>query len=355
MVNRQEKRRQVRSSPDVGQKKNGWVSRFSLWIRSNLFIPDPRIFWIKPSIRYIGNYLKLHPVDVIITTGPPHSMHLIGMGVKKRTGTKWVADFRDPWTHIDFYRDLDLTGLADRYHKRLEKNVLLTADHIITVSPGMTRDFRSMGVQKITTITNGYDNKPLHKAVSRGIKFTLLHLGSIPRSRNPVILWETISYLVKDNPEFASKLEIRLIGKADITVMDSLMNCGLQKYVNVQSYVPHAQTTDILANASVLLLFINDTPYSDGILTNKFFEYLSVHRPILAIGPVRGDASAILSETGAGKIFEYNDSIALKEHVLTLFELYSQQTLHVENKNIEKYSRRNLTQELTELLTRVIS
>jgi hypothetical protein len=229
------------------------------------------------------------------------------------------------------------------------------ADHIITVSPGMTSDFKSMGFKKITTITNGYDETFQGKTSATGDKFTMLHLGSIPRSRNPVILWKIISDLVNSNAEFASRLEIRLIGKADISVLDAIENSGLKKYTDVQSYVPHEQTPDILAKAAVLLLFINDTPYADGILTNKFFEYLSAQRPVLALGPVKGDVSSILSATGSGKIFEYTDSLNLKEHILTLFKLYSQQNLNVKNINIEKYSRKNLTRELSQLLTMVIS
>jgi len=121
-----------------------------------------------------------------------------------------------------------------------------------------------------------------------------------------------------------------------------------------QKYIPHEETFDLLTKSSVLLLCINNTPNAVGILTNKLFEYLSSRRPILAIGPVNGDASVILGESGAGKMFEYDDSILLKEHVLNLFELFSQQKLTGKNQFIEKFSRENLTRELAELLNRMI-
>jgi glycosyltransferase involved in cell wall biosynthesis len=339
----------------MGNSKRGLSGRVMLWIRSNLFIPDPRIFWVNPSVRMLIPYIRKNPVDMIITSGPPHSMHLIGMKLHKKLGIKWVADFRDPWTNIDFYRDLLLTRLADQYHHKLERKVLLEADHIITVSPGMTREFKSKGVTNITTITNGYDHQLPEIAAQEKGKFSILHLGSLPKSRNPINLWEILSNLAKHNEEFASFLEIRLIGRMDITVKESLEHFELLKFVVKQDYIPHEETFDLLTKASVLLLCINNTPNAGGILTNKFFEYLSARRPILAIGPVNGDASVILAESGAGKMFEYDESFLLKEYILSLFKLYSQQKLTGDNKLIDKYSRKNLTRELTDLFNKVIA
>jgi glycosyltransferase involved in cell wall biosynthesis len=339
----------------MNDSKSRFAGQVMLWIRSNLFIPDPRRFWVRPSYRLLKSYLLKNHVDVVITTGPPHSMHLIGRKLHRKLGIKWVADFRDPWTNIDFYRELLLTRIADRCHHRLERTVLQEADHVITVSPGMTREFKSMGVSKVTTITNGYDHIPSEDDIAVNGKFSILHLGSLPKSRNPVRLWEALSSLAKESQLFSSMLEIRLIGRLDNTVKESIADFELQKYVVRQEYIPHEQTFELLTTSSVLLLCINNTPNAGGILTNKFFEYLSARRPIIAIGPVNGDASVILSECGAGKMFEYDDSILLKKHVFSLFELYSQQRLTGKNQSIEKFSRKNLTRELTELLNRIIA
>jgi len=337
------------------KKKPGLISKLSLWIRSNLFIPDPRRFWVNPSIRLLCKRLRISHVDIVITTGPPHSMHLIGLGLKRRLGIKWVADFRDPWTNIDFYRDLTLTRSADLCHRKLEKKVLQEADHVITVSPGMTREFELMGIKNVTTITNGYDEEPLMAGKPETNKFTLLHLGSMPKSRNPEILWKVLSDLAKHNALFASRLQIKLIGKTDLVVKESIKSYELNDYVVSKEFVHHDQTLGLLTGATVLLLCINNTPNAGGILTNKFFEYLSAHRPILALGPADGDASAILAETGAGKIFGYSDTLGLKNQLLTLFELYSQHNLKIESRDIERFSRKNLTRELSELLNRLIT
>ncbi|MFO7369518.1 MAG: glycosyltransferase family 4 protein [Bacteroidales bacterium] len=337
------------------KKQTGIMSRLFLWIRSNLFIPDPRVGWVNPSVRNLYRYLINNPVDVVITTGPPQSMHLIGLKLKNKLGVKWIADFRDPWTNVDFYRELLLTAYADRQHRRLEKRVLENADQVISISPGMTEEFVALGVKKVTTITNGYDTPAVISGVPGTGKFSLVHLGSMPKSRNPENLWQVLSDLAGNNERFAASLEIKLIGKVDQSVSESLGKLQLMRYVMREPFVPHEKTYSILSEAAVLLLCINNTPNAKGILTNKFFEYLSAKRPIVAIGPRDGDAAAILGETRAGKIFSYEDTETLKDHLVELFDLYSQGKLQVSGSGIEKYSRKNLTHQLSELLNQLVS
>jgi glycosyltransferase involved in cell wall biosynthesis len=332
------------------KKKAGLMSRISLWIRSNLFIPDPRMLWIRPSVRYLREYIHEHPVDVIITTGPPHSMHLIGYHLHKKTGIKWAADFRDPWTNIDFYRELKLTGIADRYHRKLEKKVLQGADLVLTVSPTMTEEFREMGAGNAVTLTNGFDSEPVPESMPDADKFILLHLGSLPSSRNPESLWTAISELAREDPSFASRLRINLTGKTDLRVSESIRKNNLESFTACKDFVPHSETPVLLGAASVLLLVINNTPNAKGILTNKFFEYLSSRRPILAIGPVDGDAAFILKEAGAGEIYDYDDVPGIKLQLIRLFDLYSKQQLSLSQGHIEKFTRKNLTRELAKLL-----
>lgn len=332
------------------KKKAGMMSHISLWIRSNLFIPDPRMLWIRPSVKYLRNYILSHPVDVIITTGPPHSMHMIGLHLHKKTGIKWVADFRDPWTNIDFYHELKLTGFADRHHRKLEKKVLHSADLVLTVSPTMTKEFLAMGAKNVVTLTNGFDSEPLPESLPDADKFILLHLGSLPASRNPESLWIAISELAGTNPTFASRLQINLTGKIDLRVFESIQRNNLEPYTVFKDFVPHNETPRLLSAASVLLLVINNTPNAKGILTNKFFEYLSSRRNILAIGPLDGDAASILKEAGTGEIFDYDDIPGIKLHLLRLFDLYSRRQMSFQHGQIDRFARVNLTRELTILL-----
>lgn len=337
------------------KKGSRFINHVSLWIRSNFFIPDPRIFWVKTSIRFLIQYLSTRPVDMIVTTGPPHSMHLIGLGIKKRTGIKWVADFRDPWTNIDFYDKLMLTKRADRKHKRLEKQVLSSADHVITVSPTMTEEFQTFGFQNVSTITNGFDVLTETLQHEYEPKFSLIHLGSMPPSRNPENLWKVFSEITSKNQRFAESLEIILAGKTDYKVKETIRKHNLEKYVRFQPHIPYNEAMALIQRSQVLLLFINNSDNAKSILTNKFFEYLSVQRPILAIGPPDGDAAKILSETNAGKIFDFQELETLKQYVLSLFYLYSQNKLHILGKGIEKYHRKNLTYNLIQLLNKIIS
>ena len=332
------------------KKTSAWFGKLSLWIRSNLFIPDPKRFWIRPSIRFLTKYLSENKIDVIVTTGPPHSMHLIGLGLKKKTRIKWVADFRDPWTNIDFYHDLLLTKMADRHHRQLEKQVLLHADCIVTVSNSWAEEFRQLGGKRVKTIMNGFDFEPIIPiATSNEKKFSILHLGSIPLSRNPDNFWKVLSDLVQENPGFAASLQIKLIGKVDLKVIESLETNNLTDFLTYESFIPHEQTYHQLTSASVLLLIINNTPNSKGILTNKFYEYLSAHRPIVALGPVDGDASKILIDTQAGIIFNYSDTQGLKKHLLNLFEQYRNDNLNVDSGEIDRFSRKSLTAEMVQL------
>jgi len=333
------------------KKKKGITGKISLWIRSNLFIPDPRMLWIRPSVKFLSDYIKNHPVDAVITTGPPHSMHLIGLGLKRKSGIKWIADFRDPWTNIDFYAELSLMWFADGLHRKLEKKVLVNADHIITVSPGMTDEFRSLGAPRVITITNGFDEQDMNIGDTfTGEKFAIIHLGSLPGTRNPENLWKILAHMTRTIPAFSSDLVIRLIGQVDRSVIESLSANGLLPYTIRESYVAHNRTPEILRKSAVLLLCINNTPNAKGILTNKFFEYLASKRPIVAIGPEDGDAAYILRDTMAGEIFDYSESLKLQNHLLKLFELYSQNKLQISTTGIEKYSRRNLTKQLSALL-----
>jgi hypothetical protein len=175
----------------------------------------------------------------------------------------------------------------------------------------------------------------------------------MPRSRNPENLWKVLSELVQEDSGLKKILQIRLIGKADQSILDSLNKYNLNSYLSIDSYIPHNETPEVLSSASLLLLCINNTPNAKGILTNKFFEYMSAWRPIVAIGPEDGDAASILNDTGAGVVFGYDETKRLKDSIEESFRLFSNGELSVNSKNIEKFSRKNLTEQLSILLNQM--
>lgn len=339
---------------DTGHKQ-GWKERLSIWIRGNFFIPDARCWWVKPSVKYLKSYLKEHPVDAIISTGPPHSMHLIAMQLKEALGIPWMADFRDPWTEIDYYSKLRLTRRADRKHHRLEREVLTKADKVVTVSPNWAASLERLGAPKADVVYNGFDESdivPTNDAVASD-KFTLTYLGVLFKVRNPESLWQALGELLAEDPIFAEKLQVKLIGQVDKEVMQTIANNGLQSHVVVSPYIPHDQVAGALHQSSVLLLPLMPDTETDtlGLIPAKLFEYLASGRPILCIGPTNGDTATILNEAQAGVTVEFRDKDKAKAAIKSFFHTYlTNGLLDNEAKTITRFSRKALSKDISILL-----
>lgn len=333
-------------------KKQGWKDKLSIWIRGNFLIPDPRRFWIKPSVSFLTTYLTQNPVDAIITTGPPHSMHLIGLRLKKNFPTlPWIADFRDPWTNIDFYKDLNLSWVSDKIHHRLEKKVIQHADSVVVVSNGMKEEYELMKPKHIQVITNGYDESDVHKvAIELDVKFSISHIGTLNAARNPKIVWKALSDICAENADFKVDLQIQLVGKVDFSLMEDMKNRGLTGNLFKIDYLSHSEAITKQQSSQVLMLLINNSGNAKGILTGKFYEYLAAKRPILAVGPTDGDAANVLKETGAGKMVDFEDEKATKEAILDYYTRFKAGSLKIESTSVERFSRRSLTAELANLL-----
>jgi glycosyltransferase involved in cell wall biosynthesis len=333
--------------------KPGLTEKISIWIRGNLFIPDARKFWIKPSVKFLSEYLKNNPVDVIVSTGPPHSMHLIAMQIHDKLHIPWLADFRDPWTNIDYYKELMLTKAADAKHRKLEREVLEKADVVLSIGKTMNDEFKSMisAKNKFHVVTNGFDAEDMpSENIEPDPSFCIMHLGAINKARNPEKFWKTLSDKVKENNSLRKDLRIRLIGKTDIAVRKSIEQCGLNEFTVFTEYIAHGEVMKNLMQAQVLLLPLNDTHNSKGILTGKMFEYLAARRPVLCIGPVDGDAAEIISQAGAGYCINFGDEKRMSRCIDTLYDSYKKKSLHVSSQGLEKFSRKNLTGQLAELL-----
>ena len=335
-----------------GAKKTGWKENLSVWLRGNLFIPDARCWWIKPSVKYLTKYLKEHPVDTIISTGPPHSMHLIARALHKKFNIPWVADFRDPWTDIDFYKDLKLTRYADRKHHRLENQVLTEATRVVTVGWDCAKGLESHGAKDVIVITNGYDfdcpiletDENLSQRQQETSLFTMSHIGIIGANRNPETFWQAIA-------ELDLSIKIRLIGQVDNSVLESIKRNNIEKYVEIISYIPHNQVIEEQKKSDVLLLFVNNTPNAKGILTGKLFEYMASGRPILCIGPEDGDSARVLKDTNTGVTVDFYDKEKMKSVITNLYQKYLDNTLIANDcRGIEKYSRKALAGEYVKLL-----
>lgn len=333
-------------------KKSGWKDKLSIWVRGNFLIPDPRRFWIGPSVKFLTSYLQQNPVDAIITTGPPHSMHLIGLGLKKHfPNTPWIADFRDPWTNIDFYKELNLNPISDAIHHKLERDVIQKADSVLVVSSGMKEEYELLNPKRLLIIPNGYDDSDVDKQqLEVDAKFSISHIGTLNAARNPYTVWKVLAELCNENQSFKNDLQIQLVGKIDFSVLENIKEAGLSDNLLKIDYLSHSEAIAKQQTSQVLMLLINNSGNAKGILTGKFFEYLAAKRPILGIGPTDGDAAAILNDTKAGNMVDFDDASATRKVITEYYQRYKQNTLHVESTSVERFSRRSLTGELAKLL-----
>lgn len=322
------------------------------YIRANFFIPDARMFWIKPSVKVLLSYLKNNKIDCIITTGPPHSTHFIGLKLKQLLHIKWLADFRDPWTEIDYFHNLPLTTRAIKKHKNQEFQVLKNADAVVVVGESMKTQFEKVS-NKVVTITNGYDTVINNLPVALATKFEMVHIGMMNADRNPEIFWKIISELIEENKQFASDFKLKLIGKIDTSVIKSIHQYKLNSYVETIDYVPHTEVINFQKKAQVLLVIVNKVPSAKGIVTGKIFEYLMAKRPILAIAPVDGDLAKIIDNTNSGTVVGFDDKEVLKNNILHLYKNYIDGRLEIHSKNIEQYHRKALTKKMAEIINTI--
>lgn len=334
------------------EKGNSFLQKFSVWVRGNFFIPDAKKFWYKPAIKKLNSFLKNNSIDVIVSTGPPHTTHLIAQKIAKKFNIPWMADFRDPWTNIDFYHQLKLTYWADKKHKRLEKKVLKDADVMVTVSKSWAKDFLRISGKEPIVITNGFDPDDFLEAgkLSLDKKFSITHIGSLNKDRNPFIFWEVINELINEHSNFATDLEIKLIGPIDISINEQLAKHNLISKTTLIDSLPHKDVLSHLIQSQLLLLPLNDVPNIDGVIPGKMYEYFGAKRPIICIGKEDGDAADIIHETQTGIVVGFKDKIKLKTELLDFYNQYKSGSLHLNSQDFLKYSRKELAFKITDVL-----
>ena len=337
------------SSGIIQSKNQSFIEKTLLWVRGNLFIPDARKFWIRPSVAFLEDVLEKEKIDTIITTGPPHSVHLIGYHLKKLKSVKWIADFRDPWTSIGYHKKLKLTSASKKKHKNLESMVLNFADKIVVTSNTTKKEFEQITEQPIKVITNGFDGLKNDMAILDS-KFTISHIGSMLTGRNPVNLWGVLSALIKENKDFKNAFRLQFIGVISDDILKSIQSFGLEEFCEVLGYVPHVEALKYQGSSQILLLAEIDSSDTIGIIPGKLFEYMAAQRPILGIGPKNWEVKNMVSETNSGHIFDYTDEVEIKNVLLNWFEQFQNGELSVSSTGIEAYSRRELTRKLAEYI-----
>ncbi|MCC9073815.1 glycosyltransferase family 4 protein [Flavobacterium sp. F-65] len=343
------KTKKIASGIIPNQKKQSFLDKTFLWIRGNLFIPDARVLWVKPSVSFLEKYIVENNIDTIVTSGPPHSLHLIGLELKEKLNIKWFADFRDPWTTIGYHKSLRLSSYAAKKHKKLEYKVLNTADTILVTSKTTKVEFQEITTKPIEVITNGYDVENVDKQ-TLDTKFTLAHIGSFLSERNPLFLWECLVELLQEIPEFKQHLEIKLIGAVSQEVLETITKYKLNDYLNNLGYVSHNEAIAHQKKSQVLLLIEINSEDTKSIIPGKLFEYMVSNRPIIAIGPKGSDFSDIITQTNTGVFFDYSEKMKLKSVILDFYNQFLEGKLQANGVGLQQYSRKNLTKQLAQLI-----
>jgi glycosyltransferase involved in cell wall biosynthesis len=341
----------------VNEEKVGFLHHLSVWIRSNFFIPDARALWIKPSVKFLAEYLAKHPVDALLTDGPPHSNTRIATLLKQKTGTPWLADFQDPWTQVDYYQLLNLTPWANRKHHRLEQEAFEVADKTTIVSRTWKQDLESIGAKNVSVINWGFDPEDfVFNTYEVAPRFSLVHAGIMGPDRNPLTFFKVLNKLKEEIPGFASDLELKLIGQVAHEVKQALNKYQLMENTKLTGSLPRQEALQLICSAPILLLLLNQQKNAAGRIPGKFFEYLAAKRPILNFGPAKSDVQAILSKTKGGVNCTYTDKDAIRSNILRLYEQYKSGQLNTPlDTDISAYSIKNLTGQIAGFLDEISS
>ncbi len=352
----------------VNAQNKSFAQKAAMWVRGNFFRPDPRYLWIRPSVKFLKRYLEEHPVDLIVSTGPPQSMHIIGMKLARATGLPWIADFRDPWTKIFYFKHLSMTRATERWHHRMEKRVLDEATRVVAVSPLVQQEFQIMTQTPVELITNGFDecdfegtggcsasgsSRGQHAAGGPGRDFVLTHTGLFAADGNPTVLWEVLAEKCAADPAFGKHLKIKLIGKTDAQIISAIEASGLGGHLIDMGYQPHSKAIEEQRKASLLILPLRKEPEYRAVLPGKLFEYLASWRPVLGIGQPDGAMSMILNQTKTGIVLDWNDKASLARFIDLCWDRHLNGTLTVEDADLSQFTRRNLTRRMAQLFNSV--
>lgn len=308
---------------DLPRQQMSFLARTLVFIRLNFIIPDLRIFWNRNAVQATLAELRSRPYDAIISTGPPHSSHLIAYQLKRQVGIKWFTDFRDPWLDIHYLKLNPPSALTRAIHAYWERKVLSSANGNFIISEAIAQ---ALPPASKTVLYNGFDPTDFaHLQHQPSPLFRIKYIGQLTAGQDLRLILNLCAQL---KPEF----EFSLIG-TKLSVDDTeMLQQELQHRFRQIDFLPHHEALQEMVDSDLLLLLVNDYEGNQGMLTTKLFEYLAARSPILCFGPADGAAARILEDSQAGKTFAADQ---LQDAVIWVNSLVPGQRT---NGNIDSYS-----------------
>ncbi len=347
-------RKSAKPTELVKGNDTGFFQRMATWVRANLMVPDPRVFWVKPSVSFLNSLIRDNAIRIVVTTGPPHSVHLIGLRLKKKNPSiRWIADFRDPWSEWGLLESLRVGRMAMKKHRRLERVVLRTADDLITITPFYKRRFEDLSGRSVHLITNGFDDADFKEVDRRRPEsFIIRHVGIINERCDPRPFMDVVESIASVDKDFLAMARVEFVGEVHPVFRAWVEASPLKnRLALLAGSIPHKELLKTYGSSSLLLLVLHGYKDAGGYLPGKLFEYLATGIPVLGVGPTTGDAAALLQETSAGQMFEATDQDGIRQFLVTHFREWKD-GVSASRKTAQagKYSRKELTSALVRIL-----
>ncbi len=301
---------------NANSSKKGLIHQLSVWVRANFFIPDARSMWIKPSVKFLSAYLQNHPVDAVMSIGPPHTNTLIAFELSQKLNIPWLMDWQDPWTEVDYYKLFPIGKRAHKVHTALEKKCLKQASAMTIVSPSWKHDAEKLGAHDVEVVYWGYDPddfQGLKKQITES--FIISHIGLLGEDRISLAFFKAVGELCAESPSFKNDVKLVFDGTVTGTIQSIIELNKLNSVTTIIHQSPRKNALQLVLDSTINLSFLNKSENAKGRIPGKLFEYIYANNSILNLGPVDCDVNTILSELGNGKTYEYDDLKGIKHYV----------------------------------------